>query len=239
MNTLTHTDPEYKHLIDYIYKNLVDQTVKYGKTSKSYVSKDEQIAIVAASSRWKKDPSKAVDDAGMFIATKQNYIRFLVDQEGLTVASFSHIVDGRWTGRDGAAKGLCRAFINYMINQYHHEHGYQQSFESRTVYLESEKLQAITNVWEDKMISEIEEKNNENEIEMSIERFRIKAQALFIDTLTDDEVVVFHYWACSKRDAAAVEAAIKPLAISRRTLFNRLPNMVERYEAFVTNLLER
>lgn len=230
MNNVTHTSPEFKQLISYLYNNLVSQTIKYGMTSKNYVSEDEQIAATAITRRWTKDSDKAVDDVGMFIATKQDYISHLFTDEGMTIASFSHFVDGRWTGRDGTAKGLCRAFINYMINQYHHEHGYQQSFEKSIVYLEPEKLQAITNVWEDEMISVLEDKKTE----VSTERMVLRAIAAFEPQLTDEEIVLFHYWTTARNEAAA-QAAMKRIGVSRRTFFLRVNKVVESFKAFVSS----
>lgn len=229
MNTLTHADETFKQLIEFLYMNLATLTIDNCFRVRAYAVSDSVRAHDAIKTRWKKE-EKRIDDVGMFIAVKLDLIQEMYDA-GLRSHSFSNI--------SKEARTLCTSLVNWKIDQYRASNTRQNTFEAKTVTLEPELLQAATNKWEDKMIAEIEAKNNENEIEMSIERFRIKAQALFIDTLTDDEVVVFHYWACSKRDAAAVEAAIKPLAISRRTLFNRLPKMVERYEAFVTSLLER
>jgi uncharacterized protein with WD repeat len=119
-----------------------------------------------------------------------------------------------------------------MINQFDHMRTGQQSFENSIIYLEPEKLQVVSNVWEDKMISEIED----NKRELDIDRFRLRAVAAFEPTLTDEEAIVFSYWTTARNETAA-QAAMKRIGISRRTFFLRVNKVVLAYEIFVKNLL--
>lgn len=185
MNTIPDTTQQMQdELIVFLYKNLARLTVADNKrlSKSTKVKLGTKKAHLAIKNRW-ANKELCQDDIGMFITTKQNYIKKLID-DGMNLDSFSSVSSTR-----NLSAALFLTLDNYMTDRYRHEHTRQQHFESGIMFLEAEQLQHVTNKWEDNMIKQIDS----NDIDNTADNLLWNVIETFRATLTSDELTFFSY----------------------------------------------
>jgi hypothetical protein len=217
MNTIANTSNSDNQLMNFLYNNLVKLTIDACFRVRYLTAGNTVRAHDAIRNRW-RNPENRMDDVGMFLATKKEWILGL----GLTIESFEPMTKQAYT--------VCTAFVNWKINQYEANHTKKMTFENNVIFPGQVALNEAINKWEDKAIQDLED---EMASTARIERLE-KVIGEFATKLTSDEKIVWSYIRFPGRDESKKEQmslACEDLGIKRSAFFVRVEKL---RAAFVT-----